>query len=337
MLVKGQKFEIKWTKANRNWYINKGYIFTNYGDLFVVNAENLSIGCSKKVLVMCDYCNEIIQVRWKDYYNYKGDKYSCQKCRQIKTSEKNLNARQKSLYDRALEFCNSKGYILLTDIKDIKTSDTKVHYMCSKHGTHETKIYSLINKHGCPICQYEAAKLKPDDIERTFNMYHIKLLNKNDYIDYKTKNLNVVCPECGKVFITSYNSFITNHGQCCPSCSKSESVGERKIRKYLEKNKIKFIQEYTFDNCKDIKALPFDFYLPDCNKIIEYDGQLHYMPVNYNGTDGTKLYNYTLKHDNIKNNYCNNNGIKIIRIPYLEFNNIENILDKEFNSHEDIA
>ena len=80
---------------------------------------------------------------------------------------------------------------------------------------------------------------------------------------------------------------------------------------------------------KKIRPLPFDFYLPDYNTCIEYDGIQHFEVVDYfGGLDGfitTKI------RDTIKNEYCKSKNIKLIRIPYWGFDNIENILKKELN------
>jgi very-short-patch-repair endonuclease len=89
------------------------------------------------------------------------------------------------------------------------------------------------------------------------------------------------------------------------------------------------IEQKCFEDCKDKRVLPFDFYLEDYNILIEYDGELHYKESRYKNSQD-KL-NIIKNHDNIKNNYCKENNIKLIRIPYTEFDNIENILKKELN------
>ena len=69
--------------------------------------------------------------------------------------------------------------------------------------------------------------------------------------------------------------------------------------------------------------LPFDFYLPKYNSCIEFDGIQHYEPVEHFG--GQESYDYTVKHDKIKNEYCKNNGILLLRIPY--YKNVEEELN----------
>ena len=80
--------------------------------------------------------------------------------------------------------------------------------------------------------------------------------------------------------------------------------------------------------------MKFDFYLPDYNAIIEYDGEQHFMPVDFanKGAElATNSYNKNLKRDEIKNKYCKDNDIRLIRIPYYEYDNIESILTSELS------
>lgn len=89
----------------------------------------------------------------------------------------------------------------------------------------------------------------------------------------------------------------------------------------------KFDKEYSTQFCKDINTLPFDFYLNDYNVAIEYDGEQHYMPVNWNGKMSDEELNRAFElvqfHDKIKTEYCEEQNIQLIRIPYWEKNNIE--------------
>jgi very-short-patch-repair endonuclease len=98
-----------------------------------------------------------------------------------------------------------------------------------------------------------------------------------------------------------------------------------RIREFLEINKISFVQEKRFEDCKDKRILPFDFYLPSYNLCIEFDGQHHFQENHF------KNYKSTKKHDEIKNQYCKDNDIDLLRIPYWEGNKIEDIIAKQLN------
>ena len=75
MLIENQTIEIKWSAANKKLYMQKGYEFTNFGDAFYINVEDLTNGSHTKVKVKCDYCGETVFVEWRDYLKYKDDKY----------------------------------------------------------------------------------------------------------------------------------------------------------------------------------------------------------------------------------------------------------------------
>lgn len=120
--------------------------------------------------------------------------------------------------------------------------------------------------------------------------------------------------------------FNLKQNQGCPNCS--ESRGEKAIRLYLKNNNIEFIQECKFDDCKYKKGLPFDFYIPNYNLCIEFDGRQHFESEDFFG--GEESFKLTQKRDKIKNKFCEDNGISLLRIPYYELENVEEILDKEF-------
>lgn len=339
MLVQNQKTKIKITKSNKEWYEQKGYDNIQKGEIILVNVEDLTPGSHVKVQVKCDYCGNNIYVAWKDYFSRSNSKNACKNCKLKKVSEITLKQRQDSLYSRALEFCNIKGYELLTPKDDIQNSSTYVKYNCPRHGERSAKIYALVLGHGCIECQYEENALKSrhpaNYVESVFNDCGVTLINKEDYLKWDLKNLRAICPECGKEFLTSFGAFVKRHGQCCQECSASESRGEREIRYALESNYINFNQEYSFADCRDKNPLPFDFYLPDYNILIEYQGVQHYdMIERFEGKEGLSL---RQRHDRIKLEYCLSNNITLITIPYWEFNNITQILNNELNLHEDIV
>ena len=124
-----------------------------------------------------------------------------------------------------------------------------------------------------------------------------------------------------------------NNIQGCPYCFDTKkfvfSKGEKAVEQVLQDLNITYLPQYTFSDCRDKNLLPFDFYLPKLNKCIEYDGQHHYFPVTFNGVSKERaIENHltTLKHDKIKNEYCKNNNIELLRIPYYDFKNIEVIV-----------
>ena len=106
------------------------------------------------------------------------------------------------------------------------------------------------------------------------------------------------------------------------SCGCSNSKGNVKVKQCLEQLQLSFEEEKTFEDCYTFKGYPyyFDFYLPDYNCCIEYDGKQHY--VGWPIDNKRASVEYIQKNDQIKTDYCKNNNIKLIRIPYTEFDNI---------------
>ena len=99
---------------------------------------------------------------------------------------------------------------------------------------------------------------------------------------------------------------------------------ENRINEILIRNNIKFYRQKVFEDCKNINYLPFDFFIPDQNIVIEYHGKQHYEPIKWFGGEETLF--YIQNNDKIKKTYCEKNNIKYIEISYIEDKNIEEII-----------
>jgi predicted nucleic acid-binding Zn-ribbon protein len=149
----------------------------------------------------------------------------------------------------------------------------------------------------------------------------------------KSTKVKLSCHECGDVWETNWNA-VTSAKLGCPNCASSK--GNKFIKKYLLKNGVDVIPEYRFSDCKGIKnrPMPFDFYLPDYNLTIEYQGQQHYFPVNFGGIsddEACKNFEELQIRDAIKEQYCLDHNIPLLRIHYKNFNRIPEILTSYLN------
>lgn len=177
---------------------------------------------------------------------------------------------------------------------------------------------NLIKGHGCSIC----AGNSKHTMETLENKLKLKLHDDSYKIISisKYEKVKVFHNKCGNIYETSKDSIRAGSG--CSKCSASK--GEIRIRKILNSMNIEYIEQYKFEKCINIRSLPFDFYIPKLNTCIEYDGEGHYKPFKYkNALDKLKK---TKINDNIKDEFCKNNSIKLIRIPYYDFDKIEDIL-----------
>ena len=193
----------------------------------------------------------------------------------------------------------------------------------------------FLNDQGCPYCN-PARKLELKDIKEIAKEFileskkinqDIKIITKlnetwiKNYEGYSKTKLTFKC--------SKHNIFSKNLGDIknlkqygCPICNTEfrQSKGERKIEEILNQLNIEFKKEMkVFDT-----RLRFDFYLSKYNLAIEYDGAQHLHNLNFRGRNLRKI----KKRDFLKNKLCHVYKINLIRIPYYEFNNLEEYLIK---------
>jgi len=202
-----------------------------------------------------------------------------------------------------------------------KHNRSKIKIICNKcYETFEQRPYLHLNGYGCQKCGN--VKLTTEEFIEKSKLIHG---DKYDYslVNYinSQKQVKIICKKCGEIFEQKPNYHLCNHG--CQNCFSSK--GEIKIKLLLEDININYQTQKSFKNCINIKPLRFDFFLPDYNVCIEYDGKQHYISVNRFG--GDKNFKLTQLRDNIKNKYCKENNIRLIRIRYDE--NIEERLIQE--------
>ena len=182
---------------------------------------------------------------------------------------------------------------------------------------------NLLHGHGCPKC---GGQIKKEHEEFVKEMEEI---NPNIEIlgEYNGVHEYILCgcKICNHEWTTRPHELLNEYG--CPSCNISR--GEFKIKTLLEKYQKQYKYQYKFKDCKFYNELPFDFYLPDYNIAIEYDGEQHYKIIKQFG--GINRLIDSKIRDTVKTEYCKNNNIKLIRIPYWNYKDIENILIKELN------
>lgn len=181
----------------------------------------------------------------------------------------------------------------------------------------------------CPYCNNRERlneRILKERIEESFNGKDYEILN-GYFNGVKNKNIPFIHKSCGNKFMMSPKEFL-HKGSRCPFCKKSK--GEFLIKESLEKRKFNFIWSYRDNNCKSKKKLEFDFKVFIDDKTffyIEYDGSLHFKT----WKDGEKHLSHLkrqIENDKLKNRYCEDNKIPLLRIPYWEKDNIDTIIEK---------
>lgn len=252
--------------------------------------------------------------------NHINKKSKCPKCKGFGfTKHEKINQANK-IHNNEYDYSLIENNILKANQKVKIKHNVCGNIFCNTWDNHINK------KQGCPNCaSYGRKRHTLESIkEKILSLNHIEYeYDWDSYVGYY-KKIKIKCPKHGW-----FEQQVSNHlmGQKCPKCIRS--VGEEKIESILKEKQINYITQKTFEDCINPKTgykLRFDFYIPYINLCIEYDGELHYKSVEYFGGDESLEKNIFL--DNIKNEYCKNNNISLIRISYMDINNINNIINK---------
>jgi very-short-patch-repair endonuclease len=209
-------------------------------------------------------------------------------------------------------------------IKSIKGNNDKVDILCEEHGVFKQRVSNHMNLgDGCPKC-VGVGKWNTELLISEFKKVHG---NKFDYSSVIFTNIDIkvdiICKEHG-----NFKQNIHKHlnGQGCRLC-ESNSKGEEYVKMWLDEMNINYFRQHSFETCRYINPLFFDFYLPMYNTCIEFDGEQHYKPVSKFG--GVIEFNNTKLRDNVKNKWCLDNNVNLIRIKYNEVNKIKYILEEK--------
>lgn len=266
-------------------------------------------GYNNKTTHYCLLHNEKWEVKPASVLHGAG----CEKCRIERFKKTKTKTHMKYLKD--IEKVNP--YIIPID--NYIDAKTPIRHFCTLHSiTWEIMPTNILAGNGCKECLKEKISKKN---RKTQEQYIIDLFNKNSNIILIGKYINALVPTrhkcllCGNEWDATPGNIL--YGVGCPKCQISH--GERKISDWLEMHNFSFLIQYKFKDCVDKRPLPFDFYLPNNNTCIEYDGQQHFYSVDYFG--GEDAFIKRQRHDKIKNDYCKNNNISLLRISYKD--NIE--------------
>lgn len=210
---------------------------------------------------------------------------------------------------------------------------SKIIIHCYDHGPFSQTANNHLNGQGCPQCAHKnklkriqtMALTNEQFIEKSTIVHAGKYHYHNTRYVSSTKPVVVTCPDHGDFVIKRAEKH--TYGQGCPRCTIG-STAEEVIKRILTTKGILFYSQHTFDGCRSPssnKKLPFDFYVPMCNLLIEYDGEQHTRksPLFHPGD----RYERMQLHDQIKTQFAADQRIKLLRISYTEFANISRIID----------
>jgi len=298
-------------------------------------------------------CGEIFEMNWSNIHSGKGCGFCVGRQVGISNCLATLNPKLASEWHPT-----KNGDLTPFDVTCGSSKDAW--WKCENGHEWQDKIRTRNNKPCCSYCshqlpskEYNLLILYPIICEE-WN-YKKNIDSPEDYLPYSGKKVWWKCKDCGHEWPTRINARTGIIKSGCPECKKSKGEKEckrifiskgfilinqedyEKLSKTENNSHIYYIPQMKFDNLIGLGGglLPYDFYIPKYNFIIEYDGEFHYKPIKNYKNEPVKHAEERLKkvqiHDKLKDDYCKEHNIKILRIPYKDFDNIEAILTKELN------
>lgn len=278
-------------------------------------------GMDEKVIITCPVHGDFEQTP----HNHL--RYGCLRC------GINKQVSSRTISSDTFIKCAKKKFGNKFDYSFVKyvNSKTPVKILCKKHGIFEQLPYTHLHSYGCPKCGLEEGAKKSSytkkSRKRCFSLENFKKVctelfcGKYDYSLITEDNwcgleshVDIICPVHGV-----FNQLAKSHrwGRGCKKCNQSK--GEFQIQLFLNKTGIKYKTEYTFDDCVDKCALPFDFVLFNedgtIKCIIEYQGRQHFEVAKFWGKTEFDLIEQQ-RRDQIKRDYCTSHNYCLLEVSY---------------------
>jgi hypothetical protein len=305
-------------RSNKEEFIKKA--IKVHGDRFNYDSAEY-VNADTKVKILCNVCNEFI-------FQSPANHLMGKKCRTCANNK--LRSTKEEFLDKArLAHGDKYNYDLAEYINCI----TKINIFCKTCDKYFVQSpENHLQGQGCRKCSEDKYRSTRDEFIKKSREKHGDKYNYDlvEYVNTNTK-IKIICNKCNFIFSQRPDHHYTD-GQGCPVCK--ESKGENRIAKYLLEKNIRFIPYKGFDDLRNVYPLKFDFYLIDLNLLLEYDGEFHYKAL-LGSTPEKKQQRLEdcQFRDKIKNEWALRNNIPLLRIPYWDFDRIEELLEAFIREH----
>lgn len=315
-----------------------------YGRLLVLKEAERKNG-KRAFLCQCD-CGKQKVILMSDLRSGKTQSCGCLRNERIKKGKQQYIEKNQIDITRGIDLTGQKfGKLTVLEIDKEETlrrrttsSNKKLYWKCKCDcGNIITTVGTSLRNgstKSCGCLQKEIAKsnipkIQPlgalarrrDLTNQKFGLLTAISINEEETKNKKRVMWNCIC-DCGNSKIVLESSLINGSTQSC-GCLKN-SKGEYYIEKILKENNIPYLKEVKFQDLKDKTYLRFDFALLNQEnqiiKLIEFDGKQHYDPTSFWHTQKVII------HDQMKDNYCKEHNLQLLRINKLEDIKIENFL-----------
>lgn len=255
-------------------------------------------GNHTKIKVKHNECGLVYSVQPSDFLQGKR----CPNC--FGTHKKTDDQFKHEIYDIV-----GDEYYFIDSYVNAQTNLKVRHNKCGN--VYMVKPANFLQGKRCPYCFGTPKKNNACFKQEVYNLVGTEYLFLDTYVNGKTK-LRVKHDKCGHIYKVKPNAFFS--GCRCPYCNISH--GEDFINKILKSLGTNYEYQKSFDDLRDIQPLSYDFYIPDQNILIEYQGRQHYQPIDYFG--GEPQFKLQQKHDKMKSDYAKSHRYNLIAVPYTE-------------------
>lgn len=303
--------------------IKNKYYWENIQHFMDINVDNGTIllttkneykGGDDKIAFQCGICGVVFKTSWHGFIG--AEHKMCPKCYREQRLHEEYTEKRRNDFSKYKEQAQKLGLAILSksvlNYKDYIEVEDKEGYkgkMC---------VATLMK--GSSFNRYH--KNNPYSI---YNLKHFLKANKADckllssqYLGDK-QMAKLKC-SCGNEYQTSFSHLIHSKKFRCNECTIKQSNIAKAVEEFLKSINIAYIKEYTYKDCRGVggKMLQFDFYLTDYNACIEVDGIQHFEVVTFGASLEKAIENFkrTQENDKIKNEYCKDKNIPLLRIPY---------------------
>ena len=292
---------------------------------YEVLPNQVYVNNKTKLKILHKICNTVYEVRPNDWTN--GNR--CPVCNNFKRRDI-VWFKDKLFQKYSNEYEVLPNQVYINNRTKLKVKHTKCNTI------YEVRPNDILdNGNQCPSCFKVNKKSFHDFADIVSKEDGYTLIANQEYINSRTK-MKVHHNACNLVYEASYDTW--KQGKRCPYCRSGYSKAEQIIRKFFLNHDIQFTEQKTFDECKNIKPLKFDFYVPEdktkgfnYNFLIEYNGIQHYQKSRRNNEDE---YEKQKLRDNIKfdfvHKYKKKYNLCFLVISYEHFKYLEEILYEFF-------
>jgi hypothetical protein len=325
---KGEILSMKLSKSTETF---KKEVLDLVGDEYTVEGEYISH--HEKILMRHSLCESTFEMTPSNFL--RGHRCTNKDCKYKRKSEIVKRRGNNSFDERFVEY--DDDYEVIDEYNGWNENMTFKHKKCGCVFRRTPAVFFRV-KQGmkCPDCLRDylpqwQSKTQEQFEQEVFDMYKDEYTVLGNYVQTNEK-ISMRHNLCGTEWDIQPANFL--NGNACPRCRASH--GEKTIRRFLENSNIDFTPQKTFDELIGVggRNLSYDFYIPQYNVLVEYQGEYHDGTASIQTEEGLKTQQ---EHDRRKREYAKSHGIDLLEIWYWDFDNIEGILTEYFNLYNEEA